>query len=94
MATPWLWAVFTVIAAFAQTLRNAMQRELTTSLGTVGATHVRFLFGLPFVLIFLIGELDRDPRGAAKAGADFLALGDRWRLRAGRRHRADARCHG
>ncbi len=57
MVTPWLWAVFTVIAAFAQTLRNAMQRELTTSLGTVGATHVRFLFGLPFVLIFLVAEL-------------------------------------
>ena len=57
MAAPWLWAVFTVIAAFAQTLRNAMQRELTASLGTVGATHVRFLFGFPFVLIFLAGEL-------------------------------------
>jgi drug/metabolite transporter (DMT)-like permease len=54
---PWLWAVFTVIAAFAQTVRNAMQRELTASLGTVGATHVRFLFGLPFVLIFLAGAL-------------------------------------
>ncbi len=55
MVTPWLWAVFTVIAAFAQTLRNAMQRELTVSLGTVGATHVRFLFGFPFVLVFLAG---------------------------------------
>jgi drug/metabolite transporter (DMT)-like permease len=53
MFAPWLWAVFTVIAAFAQTLRNAMQRELTASLGTVGATHVRFLFGFPFVLVFL-----------------------------------------
>ncbi len=53
MVAPWLWAVFTVIAAFAQTLRNAMQRELTGSLGTVGATHVRFLFGFPFVLVFL-----------------------------------------
>jgi drug/metabolite transporter (DMT)-like permease len=51
----WLWAVFTVIAAFFQTLRNAMQRELTRSLGTVGATHVRFLFGFPFALVFLIG---------------------------------------
>lgn len=50
---PWLWAVFTVIAAFAQTVRNAMQRELTGGLGTVGATHVRFLFGFPFALIFL-----------------------------------------
>jgi len=51
----WLWAVFTVVAAFFQTLRNAMQRELTRTLGTVGATHVRFLFGFPFALIFLVG---------------------------------------
>ncbi|HEY5380495.1 MAG TPA: DMT family transporter [Pseudolabrys sp.] len=50
-----LWAVFTVIAAAAQTARNAMQRELTATLGTVGATHVRFLFGFPFAVIFLIG---------------------------------------
>ena len=57
MLAPWLWAIFTVIAAFFQTLRNAMQRELTGSLGTVGATHVRFLFGLPFALIFLGGLL-------------------------------------
>jgi drug/metabolite transporter (DMT)-like permease len=52
-----LWAVFTVIAAAAQTARNAMQRELTATLGTVGATHVRFLFGFPFALVFLVGVL-------------------------------------
>ncbi len=50
-----LWDVFTLIAAAAQTARNAMQRELTRTLGTVGATHVRFLFGFPFALIFLSG---------------------------------------
>ncbi len=50
-----LWAVFTLIAAAAQTARNAMQRELTATLGTVGATHVRFLFGFPFALLFLAG---------------------------------------
>jgi len=48
-----LWMVFTVLAAAGQTARNAMQRELTATLGTVGATHVRFLFGFPFALIFL-----------------------------------------
>jgi drug/metabolite transporter (DMT)-like permease len=57
MISPWLWAVFTVIAAFAQTVRNAMQRELTGTLGTAGATHVRFLFGFPFSLVFLLGIL-------------------------------------
>src|SRR3974390_2134723 len=50
-----LWAVFTLIAAAAQPARNAMQRELTASLGTVGATHVRFLFGFPFAVMFLGG---------------------------------------
>ncbi len=50
----WLWAVFTVIAAAAQTVRNATQRELTATLGTVGATHVRFLFGFPFAIAFLV----------------------------------------
>jgi drug/metabolite transporter (DMT)-like permease len=52
-----LWAVFTLIAAAAQTARNAMQRELTATLGTVGATHVRFLFGFPFALVFLAGVM-------------------------------------
>jgi drug/metabolite transporter (DMT)-like permease len=52
-----LWAVFTLIAAAAQTARNAMQRELTAALGMVGATHVRFLFGFPFALVFLAGVL-------------------------------------
>jgi len=51
--TDWLWVIFTVFAAGAQTLRNAMQRELTARIGTIGATHIRFLFGLPFALVFL-----------------------------------------
>jgi len=50
-----IWIVFTVLAAAGQTARNAMQRELTASLGAVGATHVRFLFGFPFAVIFLTG---------------------------------------
>ncbi len=53
----WLWVVFTIIAAAAQTVRNATQRGLTAQLGTVGATHVRFLFGFPFALVFLAAVL-------------------------------------
>ena len=60
-----LWAVFTLIAAAAQTARNAMQRELTATLGTVGATHVRFLFGFPFALLFLAGVMFVTGYGAA-----------------------------
>jgi drug/metabolite transporter (DMT)-like permease len=50
-----LWVIFTFVAAAGQTARNAVQRELTASLGAVGATHVRFLFGFPFALLFLAG---------------------------------------
>src|SRR5512135_3512801 len=55
IATGVLWIPFTLLAAAGQTARNAMQRELTATLGTVGATHVRFLFGFPFALLFLAG---------------------------------------
>jgi drug/metabolite transporter (DMT)-like permease len=51
--TNYLWIVFTLLAAGAQTLRNAMQKELTATIGTIGATHVRFLFGLPFAALIL-----------------------------------------
>jgi drug/metabolite transporter (DMT)-like permease len=50
----WLWAAFTIVAAAAQTLRNAAQRELTGKLGTVGATQVRFPLGCPFAIVFLL----------------------------------------
>lgn len=49
----WLWIPITVWAAFAQTLRNAAQRHLTADLGTLGATLVRFLYGLPFAVLWL-----------------------------------------
>ncbi|PLL14271.1 multidrug DMT transporter permease [Tabrizicola sp. TH137] len=47
----WVWAA--LLGALAQTGRNATQAGLTSALGTVGATQVRFLFGLPFALLFL-----------------------------------------
>jgi drug/metabolite transporter (DMT)-like permease len=67
----WLWAVFTVIAAFSQTVRNAAQRQLTATLGTVGATHVRFLFGFPFALVFLAGVLMAGDASLPRPGAVY-----------------------
>src|SRR5256885_5630808 len=67
----WLWIVFTVIAAAAQTVRNATQRELTAKLGTVGATHVRFLFGFPFALVFLVGVMIAFGQGLPKPPLAF-----------------------
>jgi drug/metabolite transporter (DMT)-like permease len=53
-AVAWLWIPITIWAAFAQTLRNAAQRHLVSDLGTLGATLVRFLYGLPFALLWLL----------------------------------------
>lgn len=53
IAPDWLWIPITIGAALAQTMRNAAQRHLTPVLGTLGATLVRFLYGLPFALLWL-----------------------------------------
>ncbi len=52
----WAWAVYTICASAAQTARNAMQRDLIRTLGTAGATHVRFLFALPFAVALVLVE--------------------------------------
>ena len=48
-----IWIPITIGAALAQTVRNAAQRHLVADLGTLGATLVRFLYGLPFALAWL-----------------------------------------
>jgi drug/metabolite transporter (DMT)-like permease len=49
-----LWIPATIAASLLQTARNMTQRSLTEIIGVVGATQVRFLFGLPFALLFLV----------------------------------------
>jgi drug/metabolite transporter (DMT)-like permease len=71
--TGWLWVVFTVLASGGQVLRNALQRELTTTLGTVGATHVRFLYGLPFGLLFLSLVLAFNGAGLPRLNASMVS---------------------
>lgn len=75
----WLWVACAVGAAAVQTARNAMQRNLTASLGTAGATHVRFLFGLPFALIFLAGVASAVDLSALRVSSAFLG----WTLLGG-----------
>jgi drug/metabolite transporter (DMT)-like permease len=57
MALGGVWIPVTLLASSAQTLRNAMQRDLIGALGAVGAAQVRFLFGLPFAVMFLLGMI-------------------------------------
>ncbi len=79
-----LWIAATLVAAAAQTARNATQRSLTEKIGTMGATQVRFLYGLPFAILFLLlvclvaGEsppvIGATAFGYAFAGAIFQIL--------------------
>ncbi|WP_331373104.1 DMT family transporter [Sinorhizobium chiapasense] len=48
------WVLITVAAAFLQNVRSAMQKHLKGVMGTIGATFVRFGFGLPFALFYLV----------------------------------------
>lgn len=71
-----LWIATTLVAAIAQTGRNAAQAGLTAKIGTAGATAVRFIFGLPFALIALAiaaGLTTLPMPGAASLG--WAALG-------------------
>jgi drug/metabolite transporter (DMT)-like permease len=68
-----LWIVFALIAAAAQTLRNATQQHLTATLGTAGATHVRFLFGVPFGLLFLFAAVVATKQPLPSPGVSYWA---------------------
>ncbi|MDX2234519.1 MAG: DMT family transporter [Hyphomonadaceae bacterium] len=50
---PLIWIPVVVVGAAFQTARNALQRTLVGDAGPWGATLVRFLFGLPFALVWL-----------------------------------------
>ena len=50
----WAWIPIVIVAALAQTIRNAAQRTLTAEVGTLPATLVRFLYGLPFAMVWLL----------------------------------------
>ena len=69
----WLWIPVTIWAAFAQTLRNAVQRRLTAELGTLGATLVRFLYGLPFALLWFWLVLEFTGDALQRTGPGFYA---------------------
>jgi drug/metabolite transporter (DMT)-like permease len=72
MAGGGLWVLVTLLASGAQTLRNAMQRELIGALGAVGAAQVRFLFGLPFAVLFFFGLLAATGLNAPPLSLDNL----------------------
>ncbi|MET3825259.1 drug/metabolite transporter (DMT)-like permease [Sphingomonas sp. PvP055] len=73
MANP-VWIPATLLAATFQVGRNALQRSVMTTSGPWGATLVRFLFGLPFSVVFVLVALLVVPNGALHwSGALWLS---------------------
>ncbi len=67
-----LWIPATIAASVFQVGRNALQRGVMSSSGPWGATLVRFLFGLPFSILFVtVGHL-------VMPGADLHWSGAFW----------------
>src|SRR5262245_845191 len=50
-----LWIPITITAAFLQNLRMAAQMKLQGSLGTTGASLVRFGLGFPVAIAYVLG---------------------------------------
>ena len=49
-----LWIIITLFAAVFQTARTALQKNLTLDLNTTGVTYARFLFGLPWAVLYVL----------------------------------------
>jgi len=72
------WIPATLLAALAQVGRNGLQAGLVEEIGTLGATQVRFIFGLPFALLMLVAARLLIGEGAPTftgAAISFVLLG-------------------
>ncbi len=69
----WIWIPIVLAAAAAQTVRNAAQRSLVKSVGTLAATLVRFVYGLPFAAAALIAIAAATPGPLPAASVPFAA---------------------
>lgn len=79
-ATPaaWLWIPIALAAAAAQTVRNAVQRNVTQSAGVLPATFIRFFYGLPFAIVglgVLVAVTGRSPPSPNTAFLAWVTLG-------------------
>lgn len=66
------WIPLTIAAAFLQNIRSSLQVALRGRLSNAGATSVRFLFGLPPALLFLVAAAHLSGAPVPAPSAPFL----------------------
>jgi len=68
-----LWIPLTVLAAFFQNIRSALQKHLRGKLSTLGAAYVRFLYAWPLALVYFCIVLYTEHQGIPEFGFAFVA---------------------
>ena len=69
------WIFWSLLAATMQSVRTAGQKYLTADVSPLGATLVRYLFGLPFIAVYLGWLMVSREHALPTLNATFLAYG-------------------
>ncbi len=69
-----IWIPITIAAAFLQNVRSALQKHLRGQLSVSGATFVRFSFGFPLAIAYLIGLMLLLDQPLPQPNARFVAF--------------------
>ncbi|WP_300295241.1 DMT family transporter [Ferrovibrio sp.] len=67
----WAWIPITIWAAFCQTIRTGLQKQLKGRLSTNGASFTRFVYGLPLAVAYLGATLWATGKGMPDGHAEF-----------------------
>lgn len=69
----WAWIPITIWAAFCQTIRTGLQKQLKGRLSTNGASFTRFVYGLPLAAAYLAAVMWGTGRAMPGTHLDFYA---------------------
>ena len=67
-----IWIAFTLLAAFMQAIRTAGQKKLSVHLNAIATTGVRYLYALPFAIIYLLFIVEYRQQSIPALNNDFL----------------------
>jgi len=68
-----LWIPLTILAAFFQNIRSALQKHLQGKLSTLGAAYVRFLYAWPLALLYFVVIIETEAAPVPAPGLGFVA---------------------
>ena len=68
-----LWIPLTILAAFFQNIRSALQKHLQGKLSMLGAAYVRFLYAWPLALVYFCIVLLVEQQGVPQFDTAFVA---------------------